>query len=67
MSSVNYQARDSRKGKGKEKVQGGGGGCCVVPMNVKIISWNVRGLNDSGKRLRIKNMLKDWHVDIIYL
>ena len=30
VSSVNYQARDSRKGKGKEKVQGGGGGllCC---------------------------------------
>ncbi len=36
-------------------------------MNVKIISWNVRGVNDSGKRLRIKNMLKDWHVDIICL
>jgi hypothetical protein len=68
VSSVNYQARDSRKGKGKEKVQeGGGGDCCVVPMNVKIISWNVRGLNDSGKRLRIKNMLKDWHANIICL
>ena len=28
----------------------------------------LKGLvNDCGKRLRIKNMLKDWHVDIIYL
>uniref|UniRef100_A0A2N9EDK5 Endonuclease/exonuclease/phosphatase domain-containing protein n=1 Tax=Fagus sylvatica TaxID=28930 RepID=A0A2N9EDK5_FAGSY len=25
------------------------------------------GLNDSGKRLRIKNMLKDWHANIICL
>ena len=36
-------------------------------MNVKILSWNVRGMNDSGKRLCIKNMMKDWNADIICL
>jgi exonuclease III len=36
-------------------------------MNVKLLSWNVRGLNDRGKRLRVKHMLKIWQPDIICL
>ena len=36
-------------------------------MSVQILTWNVRGLNDSGKRLRIKHMLKLWQPDIICL
>jgi exonuclease III len=36
-------------------------------MNVKILSWNVRGLNDKGKMLRIKHMLKIWQPYIICL
>ena len=36
-------------------------------MNVKIISWNVRGMNDLDKRLRIKNLLNRWKVDIVCL
>uniref|UniRef100_A0A2N9H333 Reverse transcriptase domain-containing protein n=1 Tax=Fagus sylvatica TaxID=28930 RepID=A0A2N9H333_FAGSY len=32
-----------------------------------ILTWNVRGLNDPGKRLRIKHMLKIWAPDIICL
>ena len=36
-------------------------------MNLKIISWNVRGLNDCKKRLRIRNMIKGWGADIICL
>ena len=36
-------------------------------MNLKIISWNVRGLNDCEKRLRIWNMIKGWGIDIICL
>jgi exonuclease III len=36
-------------------------------MNLKILTWNVRGLNDRAKRLCIKNMIKDWHADIICL
>jgi exonuclease III len=34
-------------------------------MSVQILTWNVRGLNDPGKRLRIKHMLKIWKPDII--
>jgi exonuclease III len=36
-------------------------------MKPKILSWNVRGLNNRRKRLRICNLLKDWKVDIICL
>jgi exonuclease III len=36
-------------------------------MSVQILSWNVRGLHDPGKRLRIKHMLKIWRPDIICL
>jgi exonuclease III len=36
-------------------------------MSVQILTWNVRGLNDPGKRLRIKHMLKLWKPDIICL
>lgn len=34
---------------------------------MKIISWNVRGLNDSDKRIRVKHLLKLWKADIICL
>ncbi|KAG6637440.1 hypothetical protein CIPAW_11G178800, partial [Carya illinoinensis] len=33
----------------------------------KIVSWNVRGLNESNKRARIKNLLRDWRADIVCL
>ena len=36
-------------------------------MSVQILTWNVRGLNDPRKRLRIKHMLKLWKPDIICL
>lgn len=36
-------------------------------MSLNIITWNVRGLNNRDKRLCIKNMIKDWRVDIICL
>jgi exonuclease III len=36
-------------------------------MSLKILTWNVRGLNNRDKRLRIKNMIKDWHADVICL
>jgi exonuclease III len=38
-----------------------------VFMKHKIISWNVRGLNERDKRLRISNLLRLWKVDIICL
>jgi exonuclease III len=34
-------------------------------MSVQILTWNVRGLNDPGKRLRIKHMLTIWKPNII--
>jgi exonuclease III len=36
-------------------------------MKPKLLSWNVRGLNESGKRLRVRNLLKQWKVNIICL
>jgi len=36
-------------------------------MNPRLISWNVRGLNQRSKRLKIRNLLKQWKADIICL
>ena len=36
-------------------------------MNLKIISWNVRGLNDRDKRLRVRNLVRKWGLDVICL
>jgi exonuclease III len=34
-------------------------------MKHKILSWNVRGLNEEGKRLSVRNLLSLWKVDIV--
>ena len=39
----------------------------LVFMNLKILSWNVRGLNDRRKRSIVKNLLCDWKCDVICL
>jgi exonuclease III len=36
-------------------------------MKHKILTWNVKGLNKTGKRLRVKNLLRLWKVDIVCL
>ena len=36
-------------------------------MNLKIVSWNVCGLNDSDKCLRIRNLIRLWKADLVYL
>jgi exonuclease III len=36
-------------------------------MNLKIFSWNVRGLNDAGKRLSISNFMKSCKPDVACL
>ncbi|KAG2684124.1 hypothetical protein I3760_10G062700 [Carya illinoinensis] len=36
-------------------------------MKSKFMSWNVHGLNKNNKRLRIKNLLRGWRADIVYL
>jgi hypothetical protein len=37
----------------------------AVMMKHRILSWNVRGLNNRGKRLKISNLLRNWRVDIV--
>lgn len=36
-------------------------------MQLKLVSWNVRGLNSRDKRRVVKNIMGDWKADIIYL
>ena len=36
-------------------------------MNLKILSWNVRGLNDCRERSVVKNLLCEWKCNVIYL
>jgi hypothetical protein len=36
-------------------------------MKPSIVSWNVRGLNGSDKRLKVRNLLRRWKADIICL
>jgi exonuclease III len=36
-------------------------------MKPEILSWNVRGLNDGGKRLTIRNLIRQWKSNIICL
>jgi hypothetical protein len=40
-------------------------GVIAVIMKHKILSWNVRGLNDRDKHLRISNLIRLWKVDIV--
>jgi exonuclease III len=34
-------------------------------MKIKILSWNVRGLNLEEKRMKIKSLLREWKVDVV--
>ena len=36
-------------------------------MKIKILSWNVRGVNDSDKRKVIKNFIRTNRVDLVCL
>ena len=38
-----------------------------VFMKIKMISWNVRGLNDPRKCLMVKNLLREWKCDVVCL
>jgi exonuclease III len=38
-----------------------------VLIKLKILSWNVRGINELDKRLRIKWLIRDWKVDLVCL
>lgn len=36
-------------------------------MKIKILSWNVRGLNAREKRVVVKSLLKEWKADVVCL
>lgn len=36
-------------------------------MRLKILTWNVRGSNDKGKRVLVKSMLKSARADVVCL
>jgi exonuclease III len=36
-------------------------------MQPKIISWNVRGMNEHEKRIKIRRRLREWKADIVCL
>ena len=42
-------------------------GDSLVFMKIKMILWNVRGLNDPKKRLVVKNLLREWKCDVVCL
>ena len=39
----------------------------AIIMNLNIVSWNVRGLNDKDKHLHMRNLIRMWKADIICL
>ena len=39
----------------------------TVVMKLKMMSWNVRGLNDSRKCLVVRNLLREWNCDVVCL
>ena len=43
------------------------GGDIFVVMKIKMISWNVRDLIDTRKRLVVKNLLWEWKCDVVCL
>lgn len=45
---------------------GKGGGSQLI-MKPKILSWNVRGLNEVNKRLQIRSLIQSWQVNIVCL
>ena len=34
-------------------------------MNLRVLSWNVRGFNNPHKRDTVKNLLKDWKCEVV--
>ena len=65
ISTVNYEGQSGRNTRGRLKASGVGFVC--LSMNLKLLSWNVRELNNPHKRLVVTNLLKEWKCDIVCL
>lgn len=58
--SINY---DTKVGSvGRDKLKGTG---LILLMKPKSLSWNVWGINDVNKRLRIRSLICSWKIDIV--
>lgn len=55
--SVNYDTKGGHERKGE--------GIKLFFMKPKIVSWNVRGLNENEKRLKIGSLPKDYKAGIV--
>ena len=42
-------------------------GAIKVFIKLKMVSWNVRGLNDSQKCLVVRNLLREWQCNVVSL
>ena len=42
-------------------------GAIKVFMKLKMVSWNVRDLNDSQKCLVVRNLLREWQCNVVSL
>jgi hypothetical protein len=60
VSSINYEVGGSKRRTVQWRV-------IVIDMSMRIISWNVRGLNDGNKRLQVRHLLKQWKADLVCL
>uniref|UniRef100_A0A2N9J9F5 Reverse transcriptase domain-containing protein n=1 Tax=Fagus sylvatica TaxID=28930 RepID=A0A2N9J9F5_FAGSY len=38
-----------------------------IDMSIRLVSWNVRGLNEGSKRLTVRNLLRQWKADLVCL
>ena len=62
-STINYNGKKTNKGGGRDR----GEPTVKVEMKIKILSLNVRGVNDPDKRKVIKNFLRTHKVDLVCL
>ena len=67
ISTVNYDGQVGKRTKEIVKFSGLGsdGGLRWLSMNLRLLSWNVRGFNNPQKRDTVKNLLKEWKCKVV--
>uniref|UniRef100_A0A2N9IL89 Reverse transcriptase zinc-binding domain-containing protein n=1 Tax=Fagus sylvatica TaxID=28930 RepID=A0A2N9IL89_FAGSY len=59
------RARNKGELRSRKVVCSGTKGACELRNLLKLVSWNVRGLNDPKKRGILRNWLRKWKVDVL--